>query len=550
VQPLSPFKILPFLLTVAVPVMAQETPPPAPIVVPVVSLDPEVSLDELLRLALANNPQLPIARETVEAARQRLGAARALGNPILQVVPGFTGDSAARNEEVILSQPLDFFGRRRARAGVASAQLRAAEAQSTLTERSLIVAVKNSAADLFAAQEAESLGQVQVEVAQLFRDAAARRAQLGDVPPVQVQRADLELLRVQNDLTTAQAERLARRAALNQLVGQAPETPLRVTLPLTTGLTDILRLRPAPFRPRATQSSLPASGSASSNIPATPSVDVSPQVPGSDETPVAPQTPIIGGSSQVGSDLLGLRTQLLPGALQRPDIVGAQATLEARRAQIGVLRSERRPNIELQARRNSVTGSSSTALRAVIVIPLFDFGSNKSERRALEAEVRGQEAQIALLRQQAAAQVEQALIRLGQQRQTVQRYRTGIVPTSVDLLRKTQVGYAQGASTYLEVLEAQRTLRQVQTEYLQALVGTRTSEAQLESALGAAPPANLTGTLSNPGAAAAPPGTAAPGTIPEGTIPPNTVAPLNPIGAPPTNTVPTIPATPGTAASN
>lgn len=549
-QPLSPFKILPFLLTVAVPVMAQETPPPAPIVVPVVSPDPEVSLDELLRLALANNPQLPIARETVEAARQRLGAARALGNPILQVVPGFTGDSAARNEEVILSQPLDFFGRRRARTAVASAQLRAAEAQSTLTERSLIVAVKNSAADLFAAQEAESLGQVQVEVAQLFRDAAARRAQLGDVPPVQVQRADLELLRVQNDLTTAQAERLARRAALNQLVGQAPETPLRVTLPLTTGLTDILRLRPAPFRPGATQSSLPASGSASSNIPATPPVDVSPQVPGSNETPVAPQTPIIGGSSQVGSDLLGLRTQLLPGALQRPDIVGAQATLEARRAQIGVLRSERRPNIELQARRNSVTSSSSTALRAVIVIPLFDFGSNKSERRALEAEVRGQEAQIALLRQQAAAQVEQALIRLGQQRQTVQRYRTGIVPTSVDLLRKTQVGYAQGASTYLEVLEAQRTLRQVQTEYLQALVGTRTSEAQLESALGAAPPANLTGTLSNPGAAVAPPGTAAPGTIPEGTIPPNTVAPLNLIGAPPTDAVPTIPATPGTAASN
>jgi cobalt-zinc-cadmium efflux system outer membrane protein len=526
-------------LFLAVPAGAQDTPPPAPVVAPEVSTEPEVALDELIRRALANNPQLPIARETVEAARQRVLSARSMGNPVLQVVPGI-GNREARDEEIILSQPLDLFGRRRARAGVAGAELRAAQAQSTLTERSLVVAVKNAAADLFAAQEAESLGQVQVEVAQLFRDAAARRAQLGDVPPVQVQRAELELLRVQNDLTGAQAERLARRAGLNQLVGQAPETPLRVALPISTGLTDVLRLRPAPFR--SNQGGVPATGGAG-NIPATP--PTTPDIPaptGAQSTAGASSgAPLLGGSSQVGSDLVGLRAQLLPGLRTRPDIVGAQATLEARRAQIGVLRSERRPDIEIQARRGSVFGSSSTALRAVIVVPFFDFGSNRGERRALEAEVRGQEAQIALLRSQAAAQIEQALIRLQQQRQTVERYRSGIVPQTLDLLRKTQIGYAQGASTYLEVLEAQRTLRQVQTEYLQALMGTRTSEAQLESALGATLPATVTGAISNPAGATPPPGVAAPGTIPEGTIPPNTVEPLNPLGAPPANAIPATP---------
>ncbi len=513
-------------LFLALPAVAQDAPQdpegaPAPVVSPEVSTEPEVALDELLRRALQNNPQLPIARETVEAARQRVGAARSMGNPVLQIVPGL-GNREARDEEIILSQPLDVFGRRRARAGVAGAELRAAQAQSTLTERSLVVAVKNAAADLFAAQEAESLGQVQVEVAELFRDAAARRAQLGDVPPVQVQRAELELLRVQNDLTTAQAERLARRAGLNQLVGQAPETPLRVALPISTGLTDVLRLRPAPFRSGAAQSTLPATPQTLTPQPPLPSLGEGvPSLRGGGEG----QTPLLGGSSQVGSDLVGLRSQLLPGLMTRPDIVGAQATLEARRAQIGVLRSERRPGIEIQARRSAVTGSGSTALRAVIVVPLFDFGSNRGERRALEAEVRGQEAQIALLRSQAAAQIEQALIRLQQQRQTVERYRTGIVPQTLDLLRKTQIGYAQGASTYLEVLEAQRTLRQVQTEYLQALVGTRTSEAQLEGALGATLPTSLTGPLSNPAGASTPPGIAAPGTVPEGTIPPATLTP-------------------------
>ena len=556
---LKPCPVLWACLVLSLPAVAQDapqTPPPAPVVTPEVPAEPEVALDELIRRALANNPQLPIARETVEAARQRVGAARANAGPTLQIVPRLLGRRGAADEEIILSQPIDLFGRRRARSAVAEAQVRSAQAQSTLTERALVVAVKNVAADLFAAQEAESLGGVQVEVAQLFRDAAARRAQLGDVPPVQVQRAELELLRVQNEQTNAQAERLARRAALNQLTGAPPEMPLRVSLPLSTGLTDVLRLRPGPLRPGATPSTSDAAlagggggTNASGGIPATtpPAADA-PLVTGGGASTSASTSgaPLLGASSQVGSDLVGLRSQLLPGALGRPDIVGAEATLDARRAQVQVLRSQRRPEIELQARRNAVTGGGSTALRAVVVVPLFDFGSNKRERRALEAEVRAQEAQIAFLRTQAAAQIEQALIRLQQQRQTVERYRSGIVPQTVDLLRKTQIGYAQGASTYLEVLDAQRTLRSVQTEYLQALVGTRTGEAALESAFGSTLNADMTGPLANPTGAVAPPGTAAPGTVPEGTIPAVQAGPLNPPGANLPGTLPPDTATPAT----
>src|SRR5690606_11405094 len=167
-------------------------------------------------------------------------------------------------------------------------------------------------------------------------------------------------------------------------------------------------------------------------------------------------------------------------------------------------------------------------LRAVITAPVFDFGSIKYERRAAQAEVAAGEAQVALLRSEAASQVERALIRLDQQRATVERYRTDIVPQTLDLLRKTQIGFDAGASTYLEVLEAQRTLRAVQAEYLQALVGVRTSEAQLESALGATPPENLLGAIDNSQGASTPDGVAAPGMVPQGTFPPVEQPPLNP----------------------
>ena len=500
----------------AVPLRAQEIAPPVPPITTPVSVEPEITLEALLRLALQNNPQLPIARQNLEAARQRVGAGRVLDSPVLQVVPRIIGNREAADEEIVLSQSLDVFGQKRARRGVLEAEVRRVESESTLAERSLVVSVKNAATELFAAQEAESLGDVQAEVARLFRDAAARRAQLGDVPPVQVQRADLEVLRVENELEAVRAERLARRAALNNLIGQAPETPLRVALPLSS---ELAVLRPLD----ATRSATSSTRTNSSSLKTAPSnlVDSSSQV---------------GASSQIGSDLkardlVSQRAQLISGTLIRPDIVGAEATLDARRAQIRVLKRGRLPQIELQARRNTVTGSGgSTALRAVITVPIFDFGSNKRERRALEAEARAQESQIIFLRGQAATQVEQALIRLQQQRATVERYRNGIVPLTLDLLRKMQIGYASGASTYLEVLEAQRTLRQVQTEYLQALVGTRLSEATLESAFGATLPTAFTGSV-NPSGAATPPDVAAPRTVPENTIPNVESLPLNPLSS-------------------
>ena len=519
---------------------------------PAIANEPEVSVENLIQLALRNNPQIPIARENLEAARQRAAGARVLLNPTIQVVPRIIGNNEAANTEIIVSQPLDVFGRRRAQAQVLAADVRGAQAQNTLAERGLVVQVKNAVADLFAAQEAENLGTSQVEVALLFRQAAARRAAVGDVPAVQVQRAALELARVQNELTSARAERLARRAALNQLVGQAPETPLRVALPLSADFAAVLQV-PNVTRPgsgttgRRASADAPPAGSAlnghalgaTNTLPAVP-LSANPGAPTPDQsntgTPSAGNL-ILGASSQVGSDLVAQRAALLPGALVRPDIASAQATLESRQAQVRAISRQRFPDIELQVRRGSFFGQSSpqgtnaTALRAVITVPIFDFGTISREKKAAQAEVRGQQAQIILLRQQAATQVEQALIRLDQQRQTVAQYRQIIVPQTLDLLRKTQIGYAQGASTYLEVLDAQRTLRQVQTEYLQALVGTRTSEAALESALGAAPPASILGPIVNPSGAASPPGTAAPGTVPPGTIPPNPTQPLNPPGS-------------------
>ncbi len=310
----------------------------------------------------------------------------------------------------------------RAEGKAQKAKLHEAQAKRTFAERDLILRVKQAAIDLFAAQDAESLNDVQVEVAQKFHQSAARRVELGDAPPVQQQRAKLELLRAQNESANAKSARLTQLAVLNQLVGQSPETEMRVILPKLS----------------------------------------------SDATPE-------------------LKTgEFLSNALRnRPDLKMEIAELDALKAQVDVIRKERLPELALQTRRNSFFGDDgSYGFRAVITMPLFDFGSISHERRAAEAEAEAQQSRIALLRTEVSTEVQQAMLQLKQQWQNVQIYRTEIVPTTEDLLRKTQIGYDQGASSYLEVLEAQRTFRQVQNEYKKALAAAFNSEASLEKALG------------------------------------------------------------------
>lgn len=385
-----------------------------------------VTVEQLIEKALANSPGLRASRESETAAQERVGATRSLPNPTFSAAAGFTGSDEARDEEMLVSQPLDLFGKRRSQGRAADANLRRAEALTTVTQRALIAAVKQAAAELLAAQENEKLARENLELATKFRDAAARRVELGDAAPIQTERAQIELLRAENDLVQATARRNEELTVLNGLLGEKSDSALTVTW----AFPDVFARKPS-------------------------------------------QT----------------REELVENALKRPELRAGEAEQDGRRARIDVLRKERLPQVEVQVRRDSVwSGESSTALRAAVSVPIFDFGSIKKERRALQAEVRAGDAQLALERAQARLRVEKALTRLQGKVDVVERYRFGIVPQTAELLRKMQIGYEKGASSYLEVLEAQRTLRQVQSEYLQALHDTRSASLELENATGVAVP--------------------------------------------------------------
>ena len=67
----------------------------------------------------------------------------------------------------------------------------------------------------------------------------------------------------------------------------------------------------------------------------------------------------------------------------------------------------------------------------------------------------------------------------------VLRYERDILPQADDLLKKAQSGYANGGTSLLEYLEAQRSHRDTHAEYLGILGDNARARAELDRAVGA-----------------------------------------------------------------
>lgn len=166
--------------------------------------------------------------------------------------------------------------------------------------------------------------------------------------------------------------------------------------------------------------------------------------------------------------------------LQRPDVQEAEHTLKSANANIGAARAAFFPSITLTAS----GGVSSTALSSLfnqgagvwsfapsISLPLFDGGANRASLAYAEAQKKGYIASYEKAIQSAFKEVADALARKGtlEQQQAAQR---DYVAAAQRSYRLADSRYREGVDTYLNMLEAQRTLYSAQQDQI-ALEQTR-----------------------------------------------------------------------------
>jgi len=187
----------------------------------------ELTVDELVTRALADNPDLRAARAEADAAVGRLRQAGLRPNPMLEL-GGQKALSPDNNLMIGLTVPLDRGGRKEGRVGVAERELQMKRAQVRDRERRLAGDVRMKTGELLAARRnltvTEDLLRVNRDALRLVQN----RVREGAAPVLEENLMLVEVNRLDAS-RQVQASRVEIAALqLKALAGMAPDVPLSV----------------------------------------------------------------------------------------------------------------------------------------------------------------------------------------------------------------------------------------------------------------------------------------------------------------------------------
>lgn len=395
----------------------------------------DARLGQLIRIALDNNRDLRVALLHVEQARAAVDARRADRWPTVNAGLGLTRGAVANGAVatsfsaglLVTSYEIDLFDRLRSQSDAAFAQYLASTEAGRAAQISLIGAVANS----YFALQADSAILDLAQQTLATREDSTRLIQLrfdkGASSQLDLSQAQSLLEAARVSVAAGTRQRLLDANALNLLLGQA--APIELT----------------------------AAGT---------------------QTPVQLQELPVGLSSEV--------------LLRRPDVLQAEQLLVAAHANIGAARAAFFPKILLTANAGSVSseladlfkdGSFGWSLAPQLLLPIFDAGRNQANLNVAKVSRDVAVAQYEKAIQSAFREVSDALAGRATLREQA-RAQQAQANAEAERARLTELRYQNGASSYLEVLDAQRSLFASQQASLQLQAQVQQNLATLYRVLG------------------------------------------------------------------
>ena len=444
-------------------------------------------------MTVHRNPGLLGTLRDVFAARAGVRSARILAAPNFIIAPAVT--PGGTSDAFLYLQPLELNGTRTARTRVARAALSLAQAQAVLQLQSLVSQARVNYYALGQAQEQVALARDLLAVAQQIDDAARRQVELGARPGVERVQTAIEVERAQLQVAQAEGEEQAARTAFNGYLGRAPLDPVAPLQSLTAieqGLTALVGAPGAATVRAEVQAAGADSGTAAKSTTDNAAPRLTPKT-GSPTQGVAGNAPAASETNQAGSlslpaDLAAAQRQALA---QRGEVGVAAANREVQYRQAELDRAEGRPDLGLQLRAGEIVrGIRDAGIGAVFTIPL-DYGTRRERIRqetlAAQADsdrLAGAQGQVRLDVLQSAARAQSALAGL-------RVYNGSLLTDTRTLLDASRFGFAEGKTTILAVLEAERTYRATAAGRINALINFAQARSNLDRATGTIPPALL-----------------------------------------------------------
>jgi cobalt-zinc-cadmium efflux system outer membrane protein len=171
----------------------------------------------------------------------------------------------------------------------------------------------------------------------------------------------------------------------------------------------------------------------------------------------------------------------------RPDVRAKRLQFSQREADLKLAKAYRIPDVTIGAG-YAIQGPQGPdnpqqwGLNLGLPLPLF----NRNQGGIMQAEVAVQtaEADLGKTLNQVENQVEIAYRNLIQSRRLVEAYLGGVLDDARSTLTIVERAYERGGATILDLLDAARTSRTIQQNYIEALFNYQRNVIQLESAVG------------------------------------------------------------------
>ena len=386
-----------------------------------------LSLDEAMGLFLKQNVDLLIAKFGIEFSKGREITASLFPNPVTSVgavSSPFQGRTWSSGGQIVpqVQQLFELAGKRGFRIDSAQFGTQSAEAGFEDAVRQLSLAVKD-------AYYRTQLALRRLTLAEENRDRFSRileintiRFKKGFIAEVDLIRIRLQFIDFQSQVIQSIQEAESARSDLRQLLRLSPATQVELT-------TELIYRRLDP-------------------------------------------------------DIARLRTVAMDA---RPDLRAKRLTVSQREADLDLAKAYRVPDVTVGAG-YAVQGSrgpdNSNQMALSLALPLPLFNRNQGGIMQAEAAVQTAEADLIKTVNQVENQVDIAYRNLVQSRRLVEAFLGGVLDDARSTLTIVERAYERGGATILDLLDAARTSRMVQQNYIEALFNYQRNVLQLESAVG------------------------------------------------------------------
>jgi len=387
-----------------------------------------LSRQDAIRIALEVNPEVIAAKKAWEAAQARSTQARAWPDPELELeyeeLPELSrlGDFGERAFGVTqrIESPLKWWRRSRAaRQAVEAAHLSVFE----MTCLNITTQVKVAYDRVLFEQAKLNYAQTDVQLAQDVLKKARLRLEAGDVPQLEVLRAEVEAGRAANRLIGARNDLAVARAELNTLMGRERGTLWEID--------GELRLQKMSFELEALQQL----------------------------------------ALERRPDLRGVEWSLASARSEQ----GAARAAFLPDLNLGLFR---------QTVREPTGKENYWRVGLALELPLWGGTRQRGEWAEARALAEQTAAEMNHLHNQILLEVENAFLKTQMAIRQVQLFEEQIVREAESSFEVANGSYREGKATYLELLDTQRALMEVREEYAEALFQYRTALGDLERAVG------------------------------------------------------------------